>query len=138
MRELMQRKSLVGAISLIAALVLAGCAQPPPPPANDGYVHYRRSGAYKCTNEPVSLDGSHANITLLGRCRQVRVVGWHDDIIVYVVPGGVIDITGSRDDVIWRQIHRGPAPTLSNRGSHNEFYRNSRDPEEQNHGYFED
>jgi hypothetical protein len=124
---------------IFVPLVLAGCIPPAPPvDLNDGFTHIGVAGLFDCGPQPVSIDGSHTDVTLQGRCRHVRITGWHDDVVLYVEPGSTIEVTGSHDDVVYRLLRRGPPPQWVNRGASNELIRNSRAPWEQDHDWYQE
>jgi len=118
----------------LAAPAIGACEAPLPPPAvPDGYVHVtQRSGTIACDGRPVSVDSMHADIVVRNDCRRVRLAGSHDDVTVYIQPGGSIEITGHHNDLVWRQTGPGPRPYLIGGGETNTFHRNSRDSAEAN------
>ncbi len=105
---------------------------------NDGYLHTTQDGTIDCQGQPISLDGSHRDITLNGNCTRIRVTGSHVDLTAYIPPGARIELTGSSTDVVWRLTRRGPAPQLINTGSNNNFYRNSRLSSYQDHDWYQE
>lgn len=122
-------------------LLLAGCV--PRPPAivdlNDGYTHIAAGGTFDCDGRPVAVDSSHQDVVLQTGCRQVRVSGSHDDLIVYVEPGASIEVTGVLDRVIYRLVRRGAPPQWIDRGYYgNALLRNSRASWEQDHDWYQE
>jgi hypothetical protein len=76
-----------------------------------------------CDPRPVILQGSHTDINMTGACRYVRVAGEHNDITVWVAPGGTVEITGAHNDVtIRRAPGRGAPPRLLDSGPSNTFH----------------
>ncbi len=121
----------------LAMLAMAGCTPPPVINVNDGFSHVAGAGTFSC-NGPTAVDGSHKDVTLEGACRTVRVTGSHVDLVAYVEPGATIEVTGSRDTVVYRLLRRGPPPRWLNRGDGNELIRNSRAPWEQDHDWYQE
>jgi hypothetical protein len=113
---------------LICLTSVAACTSMPAPPpvvAADGVAHYKTDGARQtihCDERPIELDGYHTTLVLTGPCRMVRLVGWHNDIDISLVPGGTIEITGSHNDVSWHPTEPGPKPTLLDHGDSNTFH----------------
>ena len=116
-----------------SALILLGVAVPsasharpaPPPTLANGIETYQAShveGDVRCDGAPLVLAGSHTSLRLYGDCRQVRVEGEHNDILVQVPPGAVIETTGAHNDVTWTAARRSTRPVLLDRGSRNSFH----------------
>jgi hypothetical protein len=108
-------------------LAVAACKPMTTPIAVDqnGFAVYsvsQASAAIPCDTRPVQLNGNHTDIRLTGPCRFVRVIGEHNDVYVELAPGGSIEITGSHNDVTWRQIRPGPEPALLDRGESNTYH----------------
>lgn len=87
------------------------------------YADTRVTSTIACGERPVVLAGDRNVLRLTGECRDVTVAGRRNDVHVEVAPGGTIEITGSRNDVTWRQTGPGPAPTLKATGPNNDFHR---------------
>ncbi len=117
-------------LSAAAGLGLAACNTSTRGPATsvasgvpDGFLHYGTGGKVQCDARPVSFDGSHTRIEAEGGCRSVRVAGEHNDIIVQMAPGGLIEVTGAHNDIWWRPARPGPAPVFRDVGASNSFHR---------------
>ncbi len=116
-------------VCLVSLLVLSACGPAAVPVAvNDGYFHLNKSGTFTCPAQPVSIDGDRRDITLDGTCRQIRITGSRNDVVVYVPPNASIDVTGNRNTVVYRLIRAGAKPRWTNTGDSNELLRNSRAP----------
>jgi hypothetical protein len=108
-------------IPLLAILLFAACEPTPPAvPPDDGYQHLTKGGSYECGPQPVSFDGSHADVTLTGTCTGLRVVGWHNGVLVSLPPGASVEFTGSHNDVEYILAAPGPAPQVVNSGTSND------------------
>jgi hypothetical protein len=129
-------------ISVMALLLLVTACQnngPPPVPVNDGYAHlYNKGGTLTCGSQPVSFDGSHADVTLEQSCPRVRVTGSHNDLVIYVPPNATIEVTGGHNTIVYRLIRPGARPKWINTGDENELVRNSRAPWERDHDWYKE
>jgi hypothetical protein len=116
-------------LSAFAALGLAACNTstrgPAAPPVSgpDGFLHYSGGGDVQCDVRPVAFDASHTRVQAIGGCRAIRVTGDHNDVIVQMAPGGLIEVTGAHNDVWWRPAGPGPAPVFRNLGASNTLHR---------------
>ena len=52
----------------------------------------------------------------------VTLAGSHNDITVDMAAGGSFVITGSHNDVDWRQIESGPRPSMQDKGGGNTYH----------------
>lgn len=115
----------MGIICLIAA---ARCTMPsdkPPTIDTAGIMHYTSwyvSQKFACNGQPIVLEGDHTNMTLTGACRLVTLAGSHNDVTVDMAAGGRFDITGSHNDVNWRQSEPGPLPSMQDHGYSNSYH----------------
>jgi hypothetical protein len=128
MRFVAARIVLIGLASGVACTNM-----PPEPPvvAGDGTLHYKTSRTKQqidCDGRPIELAGNRTEMSLIGPCRFVRVSGSHNDIALDVVPAGTIQVTGTNNDVSWRQTAPGPRPELENLGRSNSFHRVPTEP----------
>jgi hypothetical protein len=90
-----------------------------------GIMHYRASHVSQnvsCDGRPLVLEGDHTDVTLVGACRLVTLVGWHNDVTVDMAAGGRFDITGSHNDVKWEQHEPGPPPSMQDHGASNTYH----------------
>nr|WP_294508780.1 DUF3060 domain-containing protein [uncultured Rhodopila sp.] len=122
--------SYVAAGLAFASLVaLAACAQAPArlsPTVADGWTTYAESRIHApipCGATPIQLTGDRLDTHVTGDCRRVRITGAHNDIVVDIAPGGMIEIVGSNNDVFWTQTGPGPQPQLIDLGVSNTFHR---------------
>lgn len=114
----------------VMALGLLGtaCTEPSGPTgplAMNGFAVYVASRANQtipCDARPIELQGNRTDLRLTGPCRFVRLVGEHNDVNVDLAAGGTFEITGSHNDVVWRQVQVGPPPILIDRGESNAFH----------------
>ena len=112
--------------SLLAVLTsVAGCApERPRPDLSDGRQHFTQdhtNTTIGCGGAPFQVDAYRVTLKLTGPCREVIVAGDHNDVETDVLPGGTVQITGSHNDVTWRQMAPGPRPALLNSGRGNTF-----------------
>ena len=126
-----------GVCAVLAVLCAAGCTPPPVVNLNDGYNHLAKGGKFPCNGQPTAFDGNHKDVILEGGCRTVRVAGSHVDLVAYVEPGATIEVTGSHDTIVYRQVERGAAPRWIDQGAGNELLRNSRFGSEQDHDWWQ-
>lgn len=122
--------SHVTTVFALASLVaLSACASAPAqlaPTVQNGWTTYAESrirAPIPCGATPIQLTGDRLDTHVTGGCRQVRIAGAHNDIIVDIVPGGTIEIVGSNNDVFWAQTAPGPRPQLIDHGASNTFHR---------------
>lgn len=114
---------VLGSVSIVAACVTE--TKDPVAVADGGarrYTQSRIESSVACAGVPVVAAGDRNRLTFTGGCDRVTVAGRRNDVMVEVAPGGVIEITGERNAVGWRQIGTGPAPVLRDLGRHNEFW----------------
>jgi hypothetical protein len=119
----MRTLAVIALISVIPTQAFA--AKPTPPVQENGWLIFRDSyitEAIPCRTQPILLQGNHTTIILNGMCSYVRVAGWHNDIVVEVVPAATIEITGEHNDVTWMQVVHGPPPRLFDRAASNTFH----------------
>ena len=122
----MRLRAIPIVVSCLAAC--AGCARPPiQPPTTDarGTLHYTTSNVSQtvaCDRRPVVLRGSRTDMDLRGACWWVTLAGSHNDVRVDMAAGGRFIITGSHNDVVWRQSERGTPPTMLDHGIGNTFH----------------
>jgi Protein of unknown function (DUF3060) len=108
--------------------ILVTCAQPPrdlAPVEQGGWLTYSESRIrtpIACGPVPIQLAGSRLDTRLTGGCRYVRITGGHNDIQIDIAPGGTIELVGSNNDVVWKQIQPGPTPRLIDTGANNTFH----------------
>lgn len=130
MRARVIRGVAVAAV-LSGAALGAGCTNsnrsaPKPPVMQGGVARYgedRANGTVACeAGTPVVVAANRTKLRLAGPCRQVTVAGDHNDLHVDVAPGGTVEITGTHNDVTWRQVGQGPRPTLTIKGASNDFH----------------
>jgi hypothetical protein len=113
---------------VLACLAVAACntapLPAPPSPSPGGWMRVSEAPTKQiaCGELPVLVDISHATITLTGMCGYVRVIGEHLDVVVDIIAGGTIDITGAHDDVYWKQSTPGVRPSLLDNGPNNTFH----------------
>jgi hypothetical protein len=107
----------------------AGCArQPARPPTVDarGTGHYTASNVAQtvaCDGRPIVLEGNRTDMDLRGACWWVMLAGSHNDVTVDMAAGGRFTITGSNNDVVWRQAESGAPPVMQDGGVGNAFHR---------------
>lgn len=115
-------------LALASLVVLCGCAQAPnrlSPTVADGWTTYAESrinAPIPCGATPIQLTGNRLDTHITGECQRVRITGAHNDIAVDIVPGGMIEIVGSNNDVFWTQTAPGPRPQLIDLGVSNTFH----------------
>lgn len=115
-------------IAIVSLAAGAGCATPsnqPPTVDAQGTLHYtasRVSQTVACDGRPIVLQGNRTEMTLQGACWWVVLAGSHNDVTVDMASGGRFYITGSNNDVSWRQAERGTPPYMQNRGVGNTFH----------------
>jgi hypothetical protein len=117
------RASAALAGMLLAWPVLAAAA---PPLRQNGWTIYQDSHTeltIPCLPTPILLRGSHTDVVMKGGCGYVRLEGEHNDVEVDLAPGATFEITGSHNDVTWRQVAPGPPPRLLDTGAGNSFHR---------------
>ncbi|MBO0711115.1 MAG: DUF3060 domain-containing protein [Acetobacteraceae bacterium] len=118
--------SVVVRIAAIGLLVTA-CAPvgSPVPVEQNGMLVFSQSNATQhivCHGRPIQLDGDHTDLRLIGPCPFVRLAGNHNDVYVEAAAGATLEITGSHNDLVWRQAEPGPPPELLNHGDSNTFH----------------
>ncbi len=125
---------------MLGAALVAGCGPVPSLVVDlqDGYTHIARGGTFDCDGRPIAVDVSHKDVDLKTGCSRVWVAGWHDTVTVYVEPGATIDVTGNRNTIVYRLLHRGTAPQWNDRGAGNELLRNSVASWEQDHDWYQE
>ena len=121
--------SHVTAVFTLAGLAALGaCARAPAqlaPTVQDGWTTYAESRIHApipCSASPIQLTGNRLDTHVTGECQRVRITGAHNDIVVDIVPGGMIEIVGSNNDVFWTQTGPGPRPKLIDLGVSNTFH----------------
>lgn len=115
---------LAALLTCIATPALAQSQDP-----NAWEIYGREARQITCGVRPVLLNGSHSTVTLSGPCRYVRVAGAHNDVILSIIPGGTIEITGEHNDVFWHLTNpvATQKPVLLNKGYSNTFHRRTGD-----------
>jgi hypothetical protein len=91
-----------------------------------GTTHYTASYVSQtiaCDGRPIVLEGYRTDTDLRGACWWVTLAGSHNDVTVDMAQGGRFTITGSNNDVVWRQAESGTPPTMVDRGVGNTFHR---------------
>ncbi len=86
------------------------------------YTQSRISQTVTCDGRPIVLQGDHTTMYLTGACWWVTLSGSHSDVTVDMAAGGRFYITGSHNDVTWRQSERGTPPYMQDRGVSNSFH----------------
>lgn len=121
-------RSLATPIAIACLFATAGCITPSTqPPTTDpaGVMHFSASRVSQhviCSDHPIVLEGDRTEMTLTGGCRTVTLAGSHNDVTVDLAAGGTFDITGSHNDVNWRQVGVGPRPSLRDNGAGDAFH----------------
>ncbi|HEY4172071.1 MAG TPA: DUF3060 domain-containing protein [Rhodopila sp.] len=111
-------RSPAAPIAIACLFMAAGCNTPsmqPPKIDASGVMHYTASHVTDhvvCGDHQIVLEGDHTDLTLTGACRSVTLAGAHNDVTAELAAGAVFDITGSHNDVNWRQVSAGPHPSL--------------------------
>jgi hypothetical protein len=126
--------------AILFVVFVAGCVPYPPLVVNlnDGYTHIAHAGTFDCDGQPVAVDVSHEHVDLKHGCGQIWIAGWYNTVTVYVDPGATIDVTGNRNTIVYRLLHRGKAPQWTDRGYNNELLRNSLAAWEQDHDWYQE
>ena len=96
---------------LVVACALVGS---PVPAEQNGMVVLSASTVTQhgvCDGGPIQLDGSRI---------VVRLTGNHD-VSVEAAAGAALELTGSHNDLVWRQAEPGPPPELRDHGDANSF-----------------
>jgi hypothetical protein len=121
-------RSSVILIAITCLAAAAGCTTPskqPPTTDAQGVEHYTGSHVSQnvvCDGHPIVLEGDHTELTLTGSCRMVTLAGSHNDVTVDMGAGGGFVITGSHNDVDWRQTEAGPRPSMQDKGDGNTYH----------------
>ena len=119
MRRKLPLTAIISGTLVLAVAMSIAMAQPGRYGRNIGISGSNRVERVVCEEERVSVSGSNNQVDIVGYCAEIRVSGSNNYIFADVLPGSLINLSGSNNRVDYRLVERGPEPLVRESGSNN-------------------